>query len=51
LRHSAFVFSEVTATYLFSKYRLEALIFKIPASAKLAVNTRGNPSGSLLGYS
>jgi len=45
LRNSALVLFEVTANYLFSKYRLQALIFKIPASAKLAVKYRpsGNP--------
>jgi len=34
-----------TASYLFSKYRLQALIFKIPASAQLAVKYQpsGNP--------
>jgi len=37
LRNSALVRFEVTANYLFSKFQLQALIFKIPASAKLAV--------------
>ena len=36
LRNSALVVFKVTANYLFSKHRLWALIFKIPASAKLA---------------
>jgi len=40
LRNSGLVFFEVTANYLLSKYRLRALIFKIPASAKLAVKYR-----------
>jgi len=31
---------EVAANFLFSKYRLQALIFKIPAFAKLAVKYR-----------
>jgi len=46
LRNSALVRFEVTANYLFSKYRLQALIFKIPASAKLVVKYRpsGNPT-------
>ena len=40
LRNSALVLFEVTANYLFSQYRLQTLIFKIPASAKLAVKYR-----------
>jgi len=40
LRNSALVFFKVWANYLFSKYRLWALIFKIPASAKSAVKYR-----------
>jgi len=44
LRNSALVLSEVTADYLCSQYRLQALIFKIPASAKLEVKYR--PSGN-----
>jgi len=43
LRNFALVYFEVTAIYLFSKYPLQALIFKMPvfpASAKLAVKYR-----------
>jgi len=40
LRNSALVLFEVTANYLFSQHRLQTLIFKIPASAKLAVKYR-----------
>jgi len=50
LKNSALVLFEVTENYSLSKYRLQAkkhrlqaLIFKIPASAKLAVKYR--PSG------
>jgi len=45
LRNLALVLFEVSANNLFSKYRLQALIFKIPASAKLAVKYR--PRGNL----
>jgi len=37
LRNSGLVPFEVTANYSFSQYRLQTLILKIPASAKLAV--------------
>jgi len=40
LRNSALVLIEVTANYSFSQYRLQTLILKIPASAKLAVKYR-----------
>ena len=40
LRRSALVLFGVTPIHLFSKYRLQAQIFKIPASAKLAVKYR-----------
>jgi len=40
LRGFSLVLFAVTANYLFSKYRLQALIFKISASAKLAVKYR-----------
>jgi len=40
VKNSAFVLFKVPANYLFSKYRLQALIIKIPASAKLAVKYR-----------
>jgi len=40
LGNSALFLFEVTENYLFSKYRLQALIFKIPASAKLEVKHR-----------
>jgi len=45
LRNLALVLFEVSANNLFSKYRLQALIFKIPASAKLSVKYR--PNGNL----
>jgi len=38
LRNSALVFFEVAANYLFSKYRLQALIFKIPAFYRPLLN-------------
>jgi len=40
LRNSALVLFEVTANYSFSQYRLQLLVFKIPASAKLTVKYR-----------
>jgi len=40
LRSSALVLFAVAANLLFSKCRLQALVFKIPPSAKLAVNNR-----------
>jgi len=40
LRNSASVLFEVTENYLFSQDWLQTLIFKIPASAKLAVKYR-----------
>jgi len=38
LKNSAFVLIKVTANYLFSKYRLWALLFKIPASYRPLLN-------------
>jgi len=38
LRNSALVLFEVTADYLFPKYRLQALIFKIPAFYRPLLN-------------
>ena len=43
LRNSVLFLFEVTANYLFSKYQLQALIFKIPVSAKLAIKYRPGP--------
>jgi len=40
VRSSALVLFAVTANYMFSKYRLQALILKIPASANLVVKYR-----------
>jgi len=38
LRNSAIVLFKVTANYLFSRYRLQALIFKIPAFYRPLLN-------------
>jgi len=38
LRNSGLVLFQVTANYLFSKYRLQALIFKIPALHRFLLN-------------
>jgi len=38
LRNSALVLFEVTANYLFSKYRLHVLVFKTPAFHRPLLN-------------